>query len=105
MEKKKVFVGMIIGCLILFFIVICCVWRSYLYHIVVLTSDNEYRFDDTYRAYLTDSDYGSLRIKFDKKVHSWVIYGHLKKAGQTQFVVESPSGDKKLFDITIKEEI
>ena len=103
-NKKIRITGAVIGCLIALVFIILNFIKLPVYSTDILVSGNEYNFDNTYHAYLVDSKYGDLSFRYEEGIESWLVHAELKKAGKTQFVLESPSGEKRTFDITIKRD-
>ena len=62
------------------------------------------KFDNTYKAYLTDEKYGELYITYENALEDWTLNANFKKAGKTEIILESPGGEKTIFDITIKKD-
>ena len=83
---------------------ILCIINPPIYSTDILGNGEKYQFDDTYRVYLTDDKYGDLSIRYEKGVEDWFVHADFKKAGKTEFVLESPDGEKTTFDITIKRD-
>lgn len=68
---------------------------------MILFGGDKYEFDDSYKVYLTDKKYGDLSIRYEDALDGWMVYAEFKKAGKTEFVLEAPDGQKKIFDVTI----
>ena len=96
--------GVIISGVLIVLMTILCITNPPIYSTEILGNGKEYQFDDTYRVYLTDNKYGDLSIKYEKGVDDWFVHADFKKAGKTEFVLESPDGEKTTFDITIKRD-
>lgn len=64
-------------------------------------SSETFVYDDTYKAYLEDSSYGDLSIKYMDSIESYCIYASLKKPGNTKVILEDPNGNKQYFNIKI----
>ena len=39
----------------------------------ILAHGEEYQFDDTYKVYLTDSNYGDLKIRYEEAIECWMV--------------------------------
>ena len=68
----------------------------------ILSVGSKYSFDDSYKVYLVDSSYGDLSIRYEDGISCFMVHAEFKKAGKTEFVLASPSGEKKKFEIVIK---
>ena len=75
-----------------------------IYKTEILSDGEECHFDNTYKVYLKDKKYGNLKIKYEEGIETWMIEAKFKKAGKTSFIIESPYGDKKTFNINIKRD-
>lgn len=64
-------------------------------------SDEKLVYDNTYKAYLEDSSFGKLSIKYVDSIESYCIYASFKKPGKTKVILESPNGNKQYFNIHI----
>ena len=71
------------------------------YDTTIRCSSETLIFDDTYKAYLEDSSFGDLSIKYMDSIESYCIYASFKKPGDTKVILESPSGNKQEFKIHI----
>ena len=98
--------GLVIDSLIIIAMVIWCVIKPPVYSTDLLSSGDTYQFDDTFKAYLKDSKYGDLSIKKETLSDGdfWTVHAELKRAGKTEFILESPEGEKTVFDLTIEED-
>ena len=70
----------------------------------ILFNGEKYKFDDNYKVYLTDNKYGELSIRYESGIEDWKVHAEFKKAGKTEFILESPDGDKITFDISIRRD-
>ena len=83
---------------------ILCIIKPPVYETDILSSGEKYQFDDTYRAYLVDTQYGDLKVRYENAIECWMVHAEFKKAGKTEFVLESPNGTKQVFEIDIKRD-
>ena len=58
-------------------------------------------FDDTYQVRLADEAYGSVSIIYEDSLQCYMIHADFTKTGQTQLVLESPTGEQYVYDLTI----
>ncbi len=61
-------------------------------------------FDDTYKVNIADKKYGDLSIIYIESIESWMVHAEFKKAGKTEFVLESPDGEKREYSLTIRRD-
>ena len=101
--KKKAIriVGIIISSVIIVAGVVICIVKPQVYSTEILSSGDEYVFDDTYKVYLSDGSYGDLSLKYIDSIESWMVHAEFKKAGETEFILESPDGEKTTFNLRI----
>ncbi len=103
-NKNIKIVGLIISAIIIILIAILCIINPIIYDTYILSNGEKYNFDDSYKAYLVDKEYGDLTIKYDNGVEDWMVFSEFRKAGKTQMILESPDGEKKIFDISISRD-
>ena len=59
-------------------------------------------FDDSYKVYLADESFGTVDIRFvEQGLNDWLVHAIFNKAGNTEVILESPSGEKTTFDIKV----
>lgn len=103
-NKKIKIAGVIISSILIAFITIYCFLKPPVYSTDILANGEKYQFDDTYKIYLTDKKYGELSIKYESGIETWMVHADFKKAGKTKFILESPNGEKKTFNIKIRRD-
>ena len=103
-NKKIKISGLIVSILIIIIMTILCIIKPPVYETDILSSGEKYQFDDTYRAYLVDTQYGDLKMRYENAIECWMVHAEFKKAGKTEFVLESPNGTKQVFEIDIKRD-
>ena len=60
--------------------------------------------DDTYKAYFKDPEYGDLSIVYVDSIEDYMLHADFKKIGETEIIIESPTGEKQVFSINIKRD-
>ena len=103
-SNKTKIVGVTISSLIIIAIIILSFLNPPVYSTDILANGEEYKFDNQYKVYLLDSKYGDVNIRYEEGIESWMVHAEFKHAGKTEFVLESPSGEKNIFDITIERD-
>lgn len=59
-------------------------------------------FDNSYKVYFADESFGTVDIRFvEQGLNDWVVHAIFNKAGNTEVILESPSGEKTVFDIKV----
>ena len=59
-------------------------------------------YDDSYRVYLEDESYGTVRIDYEQTIESYLVRASFTKTGQTRLVLESPEGEKAVYELRIE---
>ncbi len=101
-NKKIKITGVVISGLLIISIFVICIINPPIYSANILYNGEKYQFDDSYNVYLVDKKYGDLSIEYDVGIEDWALHADFKKAGKTEFVIESPDGKKITFDISIE---
>ena len=79
--------------------------RSHTYDTSLLLSGSEtcgMEYDDSYRVYLEDESYGTVRIDYEQTIESYLVRASFTKTGQTRLVLESPEGEKAVYELRIE---
>ena len=76
--------------------------KSY-YNTTILTSGGSAGmvFDDKYKVSLKDESYGKVFIVYEEHLEDYMVNAEFKKTGETEFIIESPEGEKTVFDLVI----
>ena len=77
---------------------------SYNTTILVSGGSEEITFDDNYKIYLKDDSFGKVYIVYDKNIEDYMVNAEFVKTGNTEFIIESPDGNKTIFEIDIKRD-
>ena len=103
-NKKVKLAGTIISVLIILSMSIITLFNNTTYNTVVLTNNGAAGavFDNTYTAYLEDSSYGDVYIKYDDGIEDYLVEAKFKKAGRTNLILENSNENKKIYEINIK---
>lgn len=78
--------------------------RSHTYQTSLLSSGGsvcEVEYDDSYTVYLEDPEYGDVSIGYEEGIQDYIVRAEFRKVGDTVLVLESPDGERYLFDLTI----
>ena len=81
-----------------------CLLNPPVYSTEILISGENYRFDDSYSAYLADDPLGSVEIEYLNEIEEYAVHADFKRAGRTVLTVESPTGEKLAFDLVIERD-
>ncbi len=71
------------------------------YDTILKCSSETFVYDNTYKAYLENSEYGDLSIEYEKNIEAYCIHASFKKPGDTKVILENPEGQKQYFKIHI----
>ena len=105
-NKKIRNIGIVISAIIILVFTIFAVGgEKDFYNTTVLVSGGSEGivFDDSYKVYLKDETFGKLYIVYEQNIEDYMVNAEFKKPGKTEFVVESPSGEKTEFSINIEK--
>ena len=59
-------------------------------------------FDGSYKVYLSDESLGTVDVRFiEQGLNDWVVHAVFNKTGNTDVILEAPSGEKTVFNITV----
>ena len=103
-NKKVKIAGVIISSIIIVLMFVLCVIKPPVYSTDLISDGEKYHFDQSYKVYLLDKKYGELSFRYEEAIDALMVHAEFKHAGKTEFVLESPSGDKRVFDIDIKRD-
>lgn len=102
-DKKLKLTGVIISVIILAVMTFIAFGNEKDFYNTTVMHSGSYgmEFDDKYNVYLEDEDYGKVYISFDSETETYAVNAEFSKEGKTELVIESPDGNKKVFEITI----
>ena len=103
-NKKVKTVGVVISGLLIILIVLVCIIKPPIYSTDILSNEEKYQFDDSYKVYLLDKKYGDLKIECEDETEDCMIHADFKKTGKTELILESSDGKKITFDISIRRD-
>ena len=52
-------------------------------------------------VYLKDKEYGEVYIVYEKNIEDYMVNANSTKIGKTEFIMESPSGEKIIFNLNL----
>lgn len=106
--KKTRITGLIISVALMCVLTFLTVSNPPVYDTVIMTCDaeSEVYFDDSYTVYLSDESFGTLDVDVHKgetnEEDFYLLHALLKKVGKTDVIIESPSGEKVIYEIDIR---
>ncbi|MBR3002967.1 MAG: hypothetical protein IKF38_05365 [Clostridia bacterium] len=105
-NKKIKITGVVISAVIILVMTIITLLEPPIYDTTVIINGGELEvnFDNTYKAYFTDESYGETYFKYENGIEDWALKAKFKKSGKTELVLEAPSGEKTMFDVTVKRD-
>ena len=96
--------GLVISILIIIGLSILCIMKPPVYSTQILSNGEKYKFDDSYNVYLKDKKYGDVKIIYENGIEDWMVQADFKRSGKTELVLESPDGEKTIFDVSIRRD-
>ena len=60
-------------------------------------------FDNTYVASLDDESFGEVSIVYEDNINDYMVNAKFVKAGETKLILESPSGEKRVFKLVVNK--
>ena len=103
-DKRIKTAGAVIGGIAVIVLTVIGLLNPPVYSTEILVNSEDHVFDDTYQVSLADETYGNVKIIYIDSVEDYFVHADLKKAGKTVLVLESPSGEKKEFDLSIEKD-
>ena len=103
-DKKIRLAGILIGIIILIVFTFLTLQQPQGYDTYILTNggSEDAVFDDSYKVYLEDESLGTVDIRFvEQGLNDWVVHAVFNKTGNTKVILQSPSGEKTVFDIKV----
>lgn len=105
-DKRIRIAGMIIGAVLLVTMTVWAMAKPPVYSTDILFSSDEpdgVKFDSSYNAYFVDESYGTMTIRYDDAIETYLVHADMRKGGRTEFVLEAPNGKTLRYDIDIKQ--
>ncbi len=103
-NKKIQTVGAAIGGVMVALITVVCLLNPPVYSTEIMGNGEDYQFDDTYTAYLSDKKYGDIEIRYVESFEDYMLHADFKRAGDTVLTLVSPAGEKTEYDLHIKRD-
>ena len=102
-EKRVRIAGVVISAVMIIALTIWTIIQPPVYSTDILVSDSEQgaAFDDTYQASFADPSYGTLSIRYDDAIETYLLHADMRRAGQAEVVLKAPDGTEKRYDIEI----
>ena len=104
-NKKNKIIGLVISILIIVFMTILSIinpGNSHFYSTEILVSSEEHYFDETYKVTIDNKSMGTLTIQYIDNLECYSIHADFDKAGKTTFTIESPTGEKQVYEIDVR---
>ncbi|MBQ6494819.1 MAG: hypothetical protein IJI49_02325 [Bacilli bacterium] len=96
--------GLLVSIILIVIITIIDIMNPPIYSTTIMGNSDKYTFDDSYKVYFTDKKYGKADIVYIDSVEDYMINVEFKKDGKTTMVIESPTGEKKKYHLSIKRD-
>ncbi len=104
-NKKLKIVGLVFAILIILIASFLAFYgkRNY-YNTTLLLSGSEtagIEFNDKYKVSFKDDSFGKTTIVYEKNIESYMINVEFQKTGKTELILESPDGEKYIYDLEV----
>ncbi|MBE6910754.1 MAG: hypothetical protein E7474_14465 [Ruminococcaceae bacterium] len=96
--------GAAVGCAVAAVLTVLCLLRPPVYSTEIMGNGDEYTFDDSYSAYLADSRYGDVDIRYLDSIQDYMVHADFRRSGETVLTLESPDGEKTEYALTIERD-
>lgn len=105
-ENRKIKVtGFVISVIIILVMTVIAIGNEKSFYTTTIMNSGSYNgveFDDTYKVYLKDEEYGKVSIIYDSSLENYSVNAEFNKKGETEFIIESLDGNKQIFKIIIE---
>ena len=102
-DKRIKTAGAITGAVLVIAMTVLCLMKPPVYSTEIMANGEEHSFDDTYSVYLEDSKYGDVEIRYMQSLEEYMVHADFRKAGKTTMTLESPSGEKTQYLLSIEK--
>jgi hypothetical protein len=103
-DKKIKTAGAVIGGIAVIVLTVIGLKNPPVYSTEIMGNSEEHVFDNTYQVSLADGTYGSVKIIYIDSVEDYFVHADFKKGGKTVLVLESPSGEKTEYNLSIEKD-
>ena len=106
-NKRNKTIGLITSIIIILtFTIIAVASGRMSYNTTILASGGSEGivFDDKYKVYLKDKEYGDVYIVYEENIEDYMVNASFTKIGKTEFIIESPNGEEAVFELDIKRD-
>lgn len=105
-EKRVRIAGVVISAVMIVALTIWTIINPPVYDTDILYSGDEQgtAFDNTYQASFVDPSFGTLSIRYEDAIESYMVHAEMRKAGHTEVVLKAPDGTEKHYDIEIRRD-
>ena len=103
-NKKIKMVGAAIGVIAVIALTVVGLINPPVYSTEIMSTSKEHAFNNTYKVSLADEKYGAVKIIYIKGVEDYFVHADFKRAGKTVLILESPSGKKTEYDLSIERD-
>lgn len=103
-DRKIRTIGAAIGVTAVIVLTVIGLLNPPVYSTEIMGNNEEHTFDDTYQVSLADAKYGSVEIMYLDDIEDYMVHAEFKKAGRTVLTLESPSGEKTEYDLSIERD-
>ena len=101
-NKKIRITGLIISIILILLVTINGILNPPVYNTVLFGDSEEHPLKEGYKAYLKDDKYGSVSVEYFDNLECYMLKAAFTHEGKTELIIESPTGEKNTYDISIK---
>ncbi len=104
-NKIAVRIGLALDIVLVVMIVAYTLLRPYTYDTILLVNEGQTGtvFDDTCQVSLKDPGFGDVSIVYDEGLEDYMVKAELRRAGQTELILETADGSRQEFSVDIKQ--
>jgi len=102
LDRRIQVTGAVIGAAAAVIVTVFILLHPPVYSTEVMGSNEEHEFDDTFSVSIADEKYGTVDIRYIQQAEGFMVHAEFVRAGKTVLTLESPGGEKKVYDLTIE---
>ena len=103
-DRKIRIAGAAAGAVAVIVLTVVSILNPPVYSTEIMSNGDGNVFDDTYTVSLADEEYGGVKIIYLESVEEYMVHADFRKAGDTVMTLESPSGEKTEYNLSIERD-
>lgn len=101
-DKKLKKIGLVIGIVLILVFSIIRLLNRPVYETQVLCNNYEHPINESHKAYLEDSKYGSVKVMKIPELDDYCVDAKFVRNGKTKLIIEAQDGSTRVFDLEIE---